>query len=93
MLYQAAPGASDVTGRPSARDPSLMEGWAGWASADADGSVQILCVSRHLHSKFMRLQSDQQPSGESSDGAVALCACSAHVRARCLPDALTIALS
>ncbi|WIA22399.1 hypothetical protein OEZ85_004705 [Tetradesmus obliquus] len=58
VLYYNAPGSFVETGRRSATNSSLQEGWASWASADFDGLTGVLCFSRRVQSRSMRAGAD-----------------------------------
>jgi hypothetical protein len=58
VLYYDAPGSFVETGRRSLSNTSLQEGWASWASADFDNITGVLCFSRRVQSKSMRVGAD-----------------------------------
>jgi hypothetical protein len=58
VLYYDAPGSFVETGRRSASNSSLQEGWASWASADFDNMTSVLCLSRLVQSRSMRVGAD-----------------------------------
>lgn len=79
VLYYNAPGSFVETGRRSATNSSLQEGWASWASADFDGLTGVLCFSRRVQSRSMRAGADIWEGEVAAGEAPGWPACSAVV--------------
>jgi hypothetical protein len=63
VLFQDGPGRSVTTGK-RARGPdgtNLMSGWAAWTGAHFDGLTGVLCFSRRVHSRSIRVSPNIMP--------------------------------